>query len=153
MRNSGTPDEHRAAFDLYRETAAEHGRAATAGNLMIERFVAIGHDERDIERQVDRLTSAFGKFLNVCFTDGRRPVPTNDGEFQTASDAPESTLEDTGASQRTNPGHGRPCMRLSACPHHPRAATPAGQPSTRQLVHQRSRVFVEHERRGLSRAP
>jgi alkanesulfonate monooxygenase SsuD/methylene tetrahydromethanopterin reductase-like flavin-dependent oxidoreductase (luciferase family) len=84
---------------------------------MIERFVAIGHDERDIERKVDRLTAAFGRFLSVYFADGRRPVPTDDGEFQTASptihrpailvagtpgtitDALESTLADTGAGR------------------------------------------------------
>ena len=117
MRNFGSAEEHRAAFDAYRETAAEHGHIATPGNLMVERFVAIGHDERDIERKVDRLTAAFGRFLSVYFADGRRPVPTNDGEFQTASptvqrpailvagtpgqisDALQSTLDETGAGR------------------------------------------------------
>jgi alkanesulfonate monooxygenase SsuD/methylene tetrahydromethanopterin reductase-like flavin-dependent oxidoreductase (luciferase family) len=117
MRNFGSVEEHRAAFDAYREAATEHGHTPTAGNLMIERFVAIGHDERDIERKVDRLTAAFGRFLSVYFADGRRPVPTDDGEFQTASptihrpailvagtpgtitDALESTLADTGAGR------------------------------------------------------
>src|SRR5690606_28358951 len=73
---------------------------------------------RDIERKVDRLTTAFGRFLSVYFADGRRPVPTNDGEFQTASptihrpailvagtpdtitDALEATLAETGAGRR-----------------------------------------------------
>ena len=115
MRNFGTAAEHRAAFNAYRETATEHGHNPTEGNLMIERFVAIGRTEADIEQRVDRLVAAFGRFLSVFVAGGHRAVPSADGEFQTAShsvqrpaillagtpeqiiDALQATLDETGA--------------------------------------------------------
>lgn len=117
MRNFGTAEEHRAAFDAYRETATAHGHQPTPGNLMIERFVAVGHDEADVERKVDRLVAAFGRFLSVFIADGRRAIPSTDGEFQAAShdahrpailvagtpeqivEALQHTLEETGAGR------------------------------------------------------
>jgi len=84
MRNFGTNADHREALDLYVETAAAHGYERSGANLMVERFVAIGEDEAQAERNLNRLSTAFGRFIALFSADGRRAVPEKDAEFLVA---------------------------------------------------------------------
>ena len=51
---------------------------------MVERFVAIGEDEAQAERNLNRLSTAFGRFIALFSADGRRAVPEKDAEFLVA---------------------------------------------------------------------
>jgi alkanesulfonate monooxygenase SsuD/methylene tetrahydromethanopterin reductase-like flavin-dependent oxidoreductase (luciferase family) len=83
MRNLGSNEEHRAAIEHFFEVAGEHGHAMTGGNVMIERFVALGHTEEEAELNLDRMSSSFGRFLKL-FMDTGRALPERDGELQAA---------------------------------------------------------------------
>jgi alkanesulfonate monooxygenase SsuD/methylene tetrahydromethanopterin reductase-like flavin-dependent oxidoreductase (luciferase family) len=81
MRNFGSNAEHRDALDHYVKVAAEHGHARGGANMMIERFVAIGDTVEEAERNLQKLATAFGRFLSLYMAGGRRPVPQTDAEF------------------------------------------------------------------------
>ncbi|HEX4033627.1 MAG TPA: LLM class flavin-dependent oxidoreductase [Solirubrobacteraceae bacterium] len=81
MRNFGEPEQHRAAFEHYRQTAEEYGHARSGANFMIERFVAIGATEQQAEENLAELARAFRRFVELYADGGRRPLPTTDGEL------------------------------------------------------------------------
>lgn len=84
MRNLGSNGDHRAAVDHYVQVGREHGRQLGGENVMIERFVALGHSSEEADRNMDRLSEQFGQFLKLYLGDGGRPLPEKDGEFATA---------------------------------------------------------------------
>ncbi|WP_051580541.1 LLM class flavin-dependent oxidoreductase [Pseudonocardia acaciae] len=81
MRNFGTHEDHRNAFEHYVKTGAEHGHSLSGANLMIERFVALGETPERAERNLDRMTRAYGRFIAVYTAGGLRAVPETDAEF------------------------------------------------------------------------
>lgn len=82
MRNFGTPAEHRAALEVYRDAAAAHGHERSGANMMIERFVAIGQTHDEAERNLNGLSRSFGRFIDLYMSDGKRALPETDGEFE-----------------------------------------------------------------------
>jgi alkanesulfonate monooxygenase SsuD/methylene tetrahydromethanopterin reductase-like flavin-dependent oxidoreductase (luciferase family) len=81
MRNFGEAQQHREAFEHYRQVGAEHGHALTGANFMIERFVAIGETQERAEENLARLARGFRRFVALYAAGGRRPLPTTDGEL------------------------------------------------------------------------
>lgn len=87
MRNFGSEEEHRTAFEAYAKTSVDSGFAVDKGNMMIERFIAIGETPAEVDRSLDAMSRAFGGFVALYARAGRT-VPDNDGEFAIAKDAP-----------------------------------------------------------------
>jgi alkanesulfonate monooxygenase SsuD/methylene tetrahydromethanopterin reductase-like flavin-dependent oxidoreductase (luciferase family) len=80
MRNFGDARQHREAFEHYLRVGAEHGRALSGANFMVERFVAIGETTERAEHNLARLAREFRRFVALYADGGRRPLPTTDGE-------------------------------------------------------------------------
>ncbi|GHF34891.1 LLM class flavin-dependent oxidoreductase [Amycolatopsis bartoniae] len=81
MRNFGSDQDHRDALEHYVKVAADHGYTRSGGNMMLERFVAIGETEDQAEENLGKLVHSFGQFLSLFTAGGRRVVPETDGEF------------------------------------------------------------------------
>ncbi|SEG63083.1 Flavin-dependent oxidoreductase, luciferase family (includes alkanesulfonate monooxygenase SsuD and methylene tetrahydromethanopterin reductase) [Nonomuraea solani] len=93
MRNFGSNQDHREALEHYTKVAAEHGHVRSGANMMIERFVAVGESEEQAERNLQKMSDSFGRFLSLFTAGGRRAVPQSDAEFHV----------DTGSAKKNRP--------------------------------------------------
>jgi alkanesulfonate monooxygenase SsuD/methylene tetrahydromethanopterin reductase-like flavin-dependent oxidoreductase (luciferase family) len=71
MRNFGTNDEHREAFERYVRVGAKHGHSLSGVNLMVERFVAIGETPEEVHRNYEHVVTSFKRFFGA-FNRGQR---------------------------------------------------------------------------------
>ena len=110
MRNFGSDADHRDALEDYIKVAAAHGHVRSGGNMLLERFVAIGETEEQAERNLDRLIRSFGLFLALYVAGGQRAIPETDGEFH-AADAHASSAHAHGGSASR-----RPAIAISGTP-------------------------------------
>jgi alkanesulfonate monooxygenase SsuD/methylene tetrahydromethanopterin reductase-like flavin-dependent oxidoreductase (luciferase family) len=63
MRNFGAYEEHRDALDHYVRIGAEHGHSLSGANMLVERFVVTGGSPSEVQRNYDRVVSAFTRFF------------------------------------------------------------------------------------------
>ncbi|MEU6375800.1 LLM class flavin-dependent oxidoreductase [Streptomyces sp. NPDC046909] len=87
MRNFGSNQEHRDALDHYIKVAGEHGYDRSGANLMVERFVAIGETETEVEHNLGRMTHSLGRFISFFTAGGKRAIPNADAEFHVGADS------------------------------------------------------------------
>lgn len=97
MRNMGSNADHEAAIRSYVEHAAEHGHVRSGANSMIERFVAIGHTNEEIDARLRQFATAIGRFRKQYERNGRT-LSQSDGEVAVKHDGgglPELAIKGT----------------------------------------------------------
>jgi alkanesulfonate monooxygenase SsuD/methylene tetrahydromethanopterin reductase-like flavin-dependent oxidoreductase (luciferase family) len=151
MRNFGDSKQHREAFEHYLGVGAEHGRALSGANFMVERFVAIGETEAQAEQRLARLAREFRRFVSLYADGGRRRLATRDGEVMVDPGGPAGArpaiavagtpdqiaetlgraLEETGARRLLVETFSREEMQLFAAEVLPVLRAPVENPGTR----------------------